>query len=64
MAETVANIVRAFGDDIQEYLSAMTKRQLTIEMETYTIEIFESLVQIFVSLLETKRGRLRCTFDT
>jgi hypothetical protein len=52
--------VRAFTGGLEDYLSVMRANRLTIVMEMDTIEIFESLVAIFVPLLECGRRKLRC----
>lgn len=59
VVETVATVVRTFGSDLEDYLSAMRNSRLTTAMETDTIEIFEIIVAIFVPLLNNGRKKLR-----
>jgi hypothetical protein len=59
--EKVATTISAFGCGLEDYLSAMRTDRLTAAMEGDTIEIFESMVAIFVPLLKCGRKKLRCT---
>ncbi|KAI8954917.1 hypothetical protein F4801DRAFT_603494 [Xylaria longipes] len=57
--ETVATVVRAFGSNLDDYMATIKTGRLTAAMETETIEIYQSIVAIFVPLLKCQGRRLK-----
>ncbi|KAI0452521.1 hypothetical protein F5B21DRAFT_483265 [Xylaria acuta] len=59
VVEIVAIVVRAFGSHLDDYMTTIKTGRLTAAIETETIEIYQSIVAIFVPLLKCQGKRLK-----
>ncbi|KAI1751860.1 hypothetical protein F4782DRAFT_503400 [Xylaria castorea] len=57
--ETVATVVRAFGCCLDDYMTIIKTGRLTAAVETETIEIYQSIVAVFVPLLNCQGKKLK-----
>ncbi|KAI1740317.1 hypothetical protein F4680DRAFT_448075 [Xylaria scruposa] len=61
VVETVATVVRAFGSCLNDYMMVIETGRLTATMETETIEIYQSIVAVFVPLLNCQGKKLKAS---
>ncbi|KAI0865088.1 hypothetical protein F4860DRAFT_510249 [Xylaria cubensis] len=59
VVENVATVVRAFGTCLNDYMTVIETGRLTAALETETIEIYQSIVAVFVPLLNCQRKKLK-----
>ncbi|KAI1359008.1 hypothetical protein F5Y08DRAFT_350097 [Xylaria arbuscula] len=56
---SLAAVARAFGTNINGYMSDISTSRLTARMQTETVDIFESIAGIFVQLLKYRGRKLK-----
>ncbi|KAI0187875.1 hypothetical protein EV127DRAFT_410024 [Xylaria flabelliformis] len=62
IVEAMPTLVRAFGSCLDDYMAVIETGRLTAAMETATIEIYQSIVAVFVSLLNFQGKKLKRAF--